>query len=177
MIRSISFEKDWRCFKPGDAFDFDPHVTLVVGDQGTGKSSMLSIFKDRIGKLGQYKDIATISATPTQVRIFDFERDNPRTKGHIEYFADVAMRFESHGNSILAILGLLEDRSKEQMTFILDEPDMALSIRSINKLVRILQDTHHQVIAAVHNPRLISAFPRVLSVEHRCWMSSDEFIA
>ncbi len=62
---------------------------------------------------------------------------------------------------------------------LLDEPDMALSIRSVHRLAALLQraaDDGHQVIAAVHNPIVIASQPRVLSLEDRTWMSSERFI-
>lgn len=61
----------------------------------------------------------------------------------------------------------------------MDEPDMALSIRSIAKLVGKLRQAvqnNCQVIAAVHNPLLINSFDEVFSVEHRRWMKSSQFV-
>jgi len=178
MIRSIRFKTDWRCFKEGDLFEFDPGINLLVGDQGTGKSSMLSLFRQALYNDNDRKKIADIACDGSvELRLFDFERDNPRTRGYVKFAADVYMRYQSHGSCVLALFDVLEEQPDTKKCFILDEPDMALSIRSINKIVAKLKATNHQVIAAVHNPFLIRAFPSVLSVEHKCRMSSEEFIA
>jgi predicted ATPase len=178
MIKSIRFKADWRCFKEGDYFEFEPGVNLLVGDQGTGKSSILTLFRWATNQENELKRVADLQCEGlVELRIFDFERDNPRTRGYVKFAADVYMRYQSHGNCVLALLDVLEEQDDTRKCFILDEPDMALSIRSINKVVAKLQASKHQIIAAAHNPFLIRAFPQVLSVEHKHWMPSEEFIA
>jgi len=88
----------------------------------------------------------------------------------------LACLFSSHGEASYAISKAVEKFDESLIFF--DEPDMALSIRSCNKLVNLfkrLSETK-QIIAAVHNPTVIAAFPEVLSLEHHCWMTSDQFI-
>lgn len=60
----------------------------------------------------------------------------------------------------------------------MDEPDMALSIRSCHKLVALLKKLgkKQQIVAAVHNPIVIGGFPEVYSTEHCRWMPLEEFI-
>jgi predicted ATPase len=177
MIESIQFKTDWRCFKEGDLFEFEPGVNLLVGDQGTGKSSLLSLFRTSIYNEPDFKKLVDIKCDGTvELRLFDFERDNPRTRGYVKFAADVYMRYQSHGNCVLALFDVLDEQDDTRKCFILDEPDMALSIRSIGKIAAKLKATQHQVIAAVHNPFLIRAFPNVLSVEHKRRMLSEEFI-
>jgi predicted ATPase len=169
---------DWRGFKEGDFFEFNPGVNLLVGDQGTGKSSILTLFRWATNMETELRRIADLKCEGlVELRIFDFERDSPRTRSHIKFAADVYMRYKSHGECVLALFDVLEEQSDTKKCFILDEPDMALSIRSVHKIIAKLQTTKHQIIAAVHNPLMIRAFPKVLSVEHKCWMLPDDFIA
>jgi len=178
MIKSIRFKTDWRCFKEGDFFEFEPGVNLLVGDQGTGKSSILTLFRWATNQETELRKVADLKCDGlVELRIFDFERDNPRTRGYVKFAADVYMRYQSHGNCVLALFDVMDEETDTKKCFVLDEPDMALSIRSINKITAKLQATNHQVIAAVHNPFLIRAFPQVLSVEHKRWMPSEEFIS
>jgi predicted ATPase len=68
---------------------------------------------------------------------------------------------------------------EEPLIWFLDEPDMALSIRSCHWLAITFKeaaDRGQQIIAAVHNPILIASVDQVYSVEHRCWMDSADFI-
>jgi len=62
----------------------------------------------------------------------------------------------------------------------MDEPDIALSIRSCHKLVDMMKKFEkqgHQIIAAVQNPIVIESFPEVFSLEHKMkWMKSEDFI-
>jgi predicted ATPase len=175
MIKSITFKTDWRCFKAGEHFKIDPGLNLLVGDQGTGKSSVVTLFKWAISNHPELKRVADIEADSIEVWVFDFEKDNPRACKYVKSSLNVTMLFRAHGECVLDILSTMK-KGGDKKTFVLDEPDMALSIRSINKVVATFQEIHHQVIAAVHNPLLIGAFPKVLSVEHKRWMSSEEFI-
>ena len=59
---------------------------------------------------------------------------------------------------------------------LIDEPDMALSIRSIYQLHQLLTEVPNQSICSAHNPLLIELVGEVLSVEHGRCMSSVEFI-
>ena len=176
MIKSMKFKVDWRCFKAGETFLFRPGVNLLVGDQGTGKSSLLTLFRWGLENNKEANRIVSVCADKSEFFMFDFEQDNPRTHHFIEFTTDALMRYVSHGNCVLALLNVLGKKCDAKKSFIMDEPDMALSVRSILKLVGILQATQHQVIAAVHNPFLIRAFPKVLSLEHKKWMLSKEFL-
>ena len=186
MLESISFTQDWRCFKTGEEFIFRPDVNLLVGDQGCGKSSLLTaIRRDGIPNMSisdpdKLKDsVAKVIATECQSYTFDFERDNVRTKAHMGNTPvfQILSKWKSHGETNLAILENLTG-VKDSVIF-MDEPDMALSIRSIHFLVGLFEkfaSNGNQVIASVHNPIVIEAFPRVLSLEHRAWISCHKFI-
>ncbi len=189
MLLSVIFKEDWRCFKDGDSFKFRPGVNLLVGEQGCGKSSLIQALraggKGKPGKIdGTNKELAAkVVVICDEVMTscsLDFEHENPRT---MSYFGDDimfqvnAMR-SSHGQANLAIIRSAA-RMKRDLC-ILDEPDMALSIRSCRKLVTALKelaDGGSQVVAAVHNMAVIQAFKEVYSLEHGRWMDSAEFIA
>lgn len=106
-----------------------------------------------------------------------------RTRGHLAkeqsvLWNQIGAIFSSHGEMVLRVLqGSLEH--PEGSTIIMDEPDMALSCRSAVKLVKVLNqlaEKGQQVIASVHNPIAIASFEHVLSMEHRQWMLSRDFL-
>lgn len=183
MIKTVAFLKDYRCFKPLDAFSFRPGVNLLVGEQGCGKSTILAHIYGRPPVFFDNKDkgVSVVLSSGGYVAYFDFEKDNLRT---LTYFKEgmidtqLQMMWSSHGQSVNAVLSGIK-RLKDALV-LFDEPDMALSIRSCHKLAKLLKEAAEngcQVIASVHNPIVIAAFPEVLSVEHRRWMPSAEFIA
>jgi predicted ATPase len=185
MFHSIEFTEDWRCFKAGDRFEFRPGVNLLVGDQGSGKSSLLAALKavglkDPPYKFKHLQETTIVKAGPCKTFSFDFEKDNVRTQSHFSknmMFQIVSMR-KSHGETNIAMLNSLQEAA--DCVVMMDEPDMALSIRTCQLLVKRfkeLESRGSQVIAAVHNPIVIKAFKDVLSLEHRKWLSSGDFIA
>lgn len=187
MIMKFEFTSKYRCFEVGEVFEFEPGVNLLVGDQGCGKSTLLGELRncgmelkasDRAHRREKSGTVTTFGKSNAYA--FDFEYDNPRTKGH---FGDsinfqIGSMFASHGETGITVLRALKD-AKSAIIF-MDEPDMALSIRSILEIVKLFKDMAkrgNQLIAAVHNPLLIQSFDNVLSLEHRRWMPSDEFIS
>ena len=186
MLETILFFKPWRCFKD-EVIEFHAGVNLIVGDQGTGKSSLFQAIqvqgmkKPRSWNLPTKDSIpAAIIAKGIPIFAFDFESDNYRTKS---WFDDdigfhVASMHRSHGEMVVAMIDTWLQINKPFLILV-DEPDMALSIRSCHKLVRAFQhiaDVGGQVIATAHNPIVIAGFETVYSLEHRRWMPNHEFI-
>lgn len=182
MLHSITFKKKYRCFEKGDTFSFRPGVNLLVGEQGCGKSSVLSLLND-YGQMDHAKETIDIHCDYIKTRYFDFEKGNPRTLNYFDHKIGTAnqigLMWASHGQANNAILGPLADPKLTGMLFLFDEPDMALSIRSCLKLVNLFKSAAQnkcQILAAVHNPILISSVKEVYSFEHRKWMKSGDFI-
>lgn len=178
-LYNIRFKKDYRkVFKEGQVIDFHPGMNLLVGDQGSGKSSLLSFFRkdnDRIAK-----ETVVMSCEFVSCIGLDTEKDNPRT---LSYFregamqAQVAAMFSSHGQSVLAIMKAVQD-AKDKLVFI-DEPEAGLSVRSQYKLVDYFGkaiENGCQVILATHSMVLMEAFDTVFNMEQMKWMSSKEYI-
>jgi predicted ATPase len=185
MFQSIEFTEEWRCFKAGTRFDFRPGVNLLVGDQGSGKSSLIAALqsvgmKNPPHKFEHLQKTTKVKATACKTFSFDFEKDNVRMQSHFSkniMFQMVSMH-KSHGETNVAMLNSLQEAA--DCVVMMDEPDMALSIRTCAMLVKRFKELEargSQVIAAVHNPIVIQAFKDVLSLEHCRWVPSKDFVA
>ena len=174
MLRKITFIKDYRCFKKGDTFDFEP-ITLLVGDQGCGKSTIISLLANASSK--ETLTIIKITASKIETRYFDYEKHNPLMSSYIASELDVVTRFASHGQFVKALNeSILEQKG---VCWLQDEPDSALSIRScinLAKHFKLALENKCQVIASIHSPIVMSQFDKVYSLEHRRWMKPEEFI-
>lgn len=171
MLKSITFKQNYRCFKKGQKFTFEP-LTLLVGDQGSGKSTLLQLLAANNTK------ILDIDASPISTRAFDYEKDNPRKGKDVYTTLDIAVRVVSHGQFVRQLNESICEQSG--VCWLQDEPDASLSIRSCLKLAgnfKTALANKCQVIAAVHSQALLDQFPWVLSVEQRKWMTTKEFIA
>lgn len=173
MLKKVTFLKDYRCFKKGDTFTFEP-LTLLVGDQGCGKSTLISLLGD--ASSDRTKEIIRIAAGKIETRYFDYEKHNPRMSSYVQSVLDVALRFNSHGEFVRA----LNDTMTEQkgVCWLQDEPDGNLSIRSclvLAKRFKTAITNGCQVIASLHSYTVMEQFPKVYSLEHRKWMLPLEF--
>jgi len=189
MIHALEFIADHRCFKIGDTLTFRSGLNLLVGDQGSGKSTALRLIINsaKSGALDRHdradaEKVCKLRVDPMRVMSFDFEKDNPRVSAHfsdrMDYGAQITSRWKSHGEFTNMVLHALLQIDKPTILLV-DEPDMALSMRSITKLIDIFKDVVSkgcQVLAAVHHPWIIESTPEVYSLEHRRWMSSAAFL-
>ena len=192
MIKFVLFKENANNIASGSMFDFKPGVNLLVGDQGCGKSTLLSQIeyfreanskKKKFASSGKCKIDLLFEGEAKKFGYFDFEKHNPRTQPGLDmgYGYDtnfqVSSMFSSHGETVRA---LLYPKGTGPFILILDEPDMALSLRSIHQLVdwlkKVEKDGTGQVIMSAHNPYLISCFDNVLSLEHGKWMKSEDFL-
>jgi predicted ATPase len=150
-------------------------ITLLVGDQGCGKSTILSLLGKADDKLT--KEVIKITAKSIETRYFDYEKHNPRMSSYVSTVLDVATRFTSHGQFVKALNETMSEQ--KGVCWMMDEPDGNLSIRSclaLAKQFKAAVDKGSQVIASIHSPVVMDQFDEVYSLEHRRWMNPNEFV-
>lgn len=175
IIESVTFTEKYRCFKKGMSIEFMEGINLLVGDQGSGKSSLLDVI------INNKKYVAKLKGN-TLFMALDLEKDNMRTKqanpfSQSSYNLSIHSHFMSHGESNNLLLSEIE-RIKNK-TIILDEPDSALSPRSCYKLLKMFNKAVKngcQLICSVHNPILITSQENVFSLESNKWVDSHKFM-
>lgn len=171
-----------------EGIDLDPGITFLVGENGSGKSTIVEgvALAYGLSPEGGSRQ-ARHSTRPTESPLSDWLRlqrgvgasrwgfflraetmhsfytyleENPSTSS-----PDVAFHEMSHGESFLA---LLESRFDEPGFYCLDEPEAALSFGSTLSLIAVLQrivSDGGQVLCATHSP-VLAALPgaRILEV-------------
>lgn len=178
MITSVKILQNYNTLKRGKSVKLKD-ITLLVGDNGCGKSSLLYAMTK-----GAYRGIAHVEGDETEFYFFDFEKDNPRTKqpNPLDAF-DVKLaltsRFKSHGESNVELLEFLSDKTVNNSVIILDEPETALSMRNQYRLYNLINSCvkrGNRLIVATHSKVLIENVEKVFSVEHWKWMENRDFI-
>ena len=177
IITDIEFVSDLRCFTKGEKYNFQPGINLLVGDQGCGKSTLISSLVDC------NEEIKVNVTRESDYTFFDTENHNPRMVKNLSSTfhngANVLCSFfESHGETLLPFLTGLK-KFKNRLIF-LDEPEAGLSIRSQYKVAELLlhlaAKNGNQLFIATHSPIFMETVNDVLSLEHKKWMLTKDFI-
>lgn len=164
-----------------DTIDFHPNVTFFVGENGSGKSTVLEGIAIALGfgpeggtKNVQFKTVESVSQLHSLLRLV---RGTPKPKDEYflraESFFNVASYMDevgyvsgyggslhkrSHGEAFMAVL---VNKLKGDGIYLFDEPEAALSpTRQMAALSAIHQlvEAHSQFVIATHSPILL-AYP------------------
>lgn len=190
-VTKITIKQAYRCFSAN--FEIVPEqLTLLVGDQGSGKSSLLELLNqyDRNRAIIDIELTEEAEKNGVQTFYFDTEKNNPRVVDPMKYTnidgtnrgiglgGALQTRYQSHGEVLQYFTVEPLARAKDCVVFI-DEPEVGLSLRNQYKLVRSIRtalDNNCQLFVSTHCLPVISAFDNVYSMEHRRWMSSNDFV-
>lgn len=170
------------CVKVLDRIDFHPDITFLIGENGTGKSTLLEAIAIAWGfnAEGGSKNF-NFATRPSHSDLHDYIRMSRSTKmpsdgfflraesfynvatqidelGSFRPYGGKSLHAQSHGESFLS---LILYRFHGHGLYILDEPEAALSpMRQLAMLRRIqhLIQQHSQFIIATHSPILL-AYP------------------
>lgn len=176
---------------------FDTPVTLFVGENGTGKSTLLQALATACGihiwrpiegmryESNPHEDMLwqhlSVEWTSERVPGSFFGADNARhfaclldewaaeDPGQLKYFGGKSLVTQSHGQSLMS---LFRARYCIRGLYFLDEPEAALSPRSQIELLRIVTDSAArglgQFIISTHSPLLMACPGAVLYSFDRC---------
>jgi predicted ATPase len=180
-----SYPFNLKIFQKSKHIDFATPVTFFVGENGTGKSTLLRalckkcgihIWEEAEGARFRYNpyedmffDFIEVKWTESMVKgsyfssqIFhDFARYLDQwahaDPGMLDYFGGNSLLTQSHGQSLISFFS---SRYKIKGIYFMDEPETALSPKSQLKLLKLLQemtrDGHAQFIITSHSPILLA---------------------
>ena len=134
---------------------FPADVTFLVGENGTGKSTLLEAVAVACGFNAEGGTRNFDFNVATNIDEMDEASFGPRL---IDSYGGVSLHDQSHGESFLA---LVEHRFGGNGLYLLDEPEAALSptrMMSLLVLMRNLVKKHSQFIIATHSP-ILMAYP------------------
>jgi len=142
----------------GKCIKFDSRINFLVGENGSGKSTILRALGGN--KLSddvlQFKtDLSDPNAKEKlQSYYFDSEKMNPRVRSRVETVFDAHMLFMSHGECLMICTDMIKKIPKDNNHLsLLDEPESGISPWNQVKLrdVLIEQSKHCQIIVATHS--------------------------
>lgn len=172
-------------FNRGGTIQFTTPVTFLIGENGTGKSTLLEalairceifIWKDdnrRRFRPGKYEDefYRYLSTQWTNGKVYgsffgssyheyfsqSLDEWAVSDPEQLGYFGGKSLQAMSHGQSLLAYF---ENRYRIKGLYLMDEPETALSPRSqlmlLDILERMSEQGHAQFIIATHSPILLA---------------------
>jgi predicted ATPase len=165
--------------------DFQTPVTFFVGENGTGKSTLLKAVAVRCGvNIWQGERRMRYAANPYEEQLYralDLEWKNGQVQGSyfdsqvfrnfaqilddwavndpgvLAYFGGKSLMQQSHGQSLMSFF---HSRFQIEGLYLLDEPETALSPKSQLELLTLLKNAgnagHAQFIIATHSPILLA---------------------
>ncbi len=165
--------------------NFPSPITLFVGENGTGKSTLLEAIAIACGiHIWRNSERSRPSYNPYEDKLCKYitvDWQNGRVpgsffgsqifqhfaelldgwaaadRGQLDYFGGKSLTTQSHGQSLMSFF---ESRYKIKGIYLLDEPETALSPKSQIELLSLLEKMsnagHAQFIIATHSPLLLA---------------------
>lgn len=140
----------------GQTIKFLPGLNFLVGENGIGKSSILDSLANKSWKCVDFTHkIYPDNSKELLTYFFDTEKMNPRIKGRIDTGFDIACRFNSHGETLMSVLEMIDRMKNETQPhlILIDEPESGISPWNQLKLAKMYSSlaTQHQFIIATHS--------------------------
>lgn len=172
-------------FHQSQSIEFSSPVTFFIGENGTGKSTLLEAMAHKCGihiwKSVQARRVVMNPYEEDLYKYISVEWNNGSVPGSffssaifgdftryvdewaasdrtvLKYFGGKSLMTQSHGQSLMSFF---KARYRIKGLYLLDEPETALSPKSQLELLRVIGDMsdagHAQFIIATHSPILLA---------------------
>jgi predicted ATPase len=174
-----------KIFQQTKRLEFTSNITFFIGENGTGKSTLLKALSTKCGiHMWEGFQRSRYENNPYEkelYKVFEIEWTDGQVSGSyfasqtfqnftqildewatmdpgvLSYFGGKSLMTQSHGQSLLAFF---RSRYQRKGLYLLDEPETALSPKSqielLNLIIKMCKDGHAQFIIATHSPILLS---------------------
>jgi len=182
MLKSFELIRPYRNIRPFK-LKFSPGLNIIVGENGSGKSTMLALIIKDAPVATDVAKICKLTVTPgTKYRFLDTERQNPRVQHRLPndpklFNFTVASHFCSHGESIMPLVRAIKSFKDELV--LIDEPEAGISLSNQFKLAELFEQVakHNQVVVTTHSYVLIRRVKKVYDLDSRLWTNSKSYLS
>lgn len=181
-------------------------ITIIVGDNGYGKTTLLKEFKlpdfsrcstkEEVQAIfGKYlkndRRTLTLKATPAGVMILnELHKSAIQKEMNAKNSADMYFGKEGATNDFVnlimasddsngeVVIDILFSLDVENTVIVLDEPETSLSLKSIGKLKSLISEwsKKNQLIISTHHPYLMQMAPQVFDIERGKFVDTNEYL-
>jgi len=174
FLKSFTLEVPYRGISPFEV-KFHPGMNVIVGENGSGKSSLLHLLNSEPDK-----KLKRIEADKVQTRFLDTEKMNPRFQSVASSKNarfTVTSHFMSHGEAILPLLKAAIEF--KDLILIIDEPEAGLSLTNQVKVLKIFEEVierNCQIVLTTHSYQIIRNVDEVFSMDIKEWIPSKQYL-
>ena len=168
-------ESPFRC-------DFIDGLNVIVGENGSGKSTMLWLMSnlDGMDKVAEVKLVN--KDLLVDFSFLDTEKQNPRMtdNSHLrgeDYTYGLLSNFSSHGEVIFPLVKAIGEMKNK--ICIVDEPESGVSLSNQKKLVRAFRKAVKngcQLVLTTHSYVIIKSVPEVYDLSVKKWVNSKDYL-
>lgn len=191
LPKEFSFrEYDYKkIFEKGQRFAHKKGLTVMVGENGCGKSTLIKEFSKHNGGFSNgEKSKRDTLGKKVDILLLDFEKLNKTIKcnpfGRSEdfkkaFFGNITRSEESHGERLMDILSLaFDEKVLEYELLILDEPEQGMSLGNQYMYLKLFQKLSEKIdiILVTHSKVMIENVSEVFDVETMSYVPSKEYI-
>jgi len=200
MIK-ITMLKNYRTLKENEVFILDKNINLIVGDNGTGKSTLLSLLRSELIRnnklktgilymknvIKNHQEICKIEGFDNYEKFYDFDTETDSGKGLA--MSDMNLFLETDGlavgqkssgeGQLYQMAKLVKHISKTSNNLILiDELDRGWSISNRRKFINVLNKfikKDDMLLIVSHNEFLLNHVDSVLDMGRKEWIRPQEY--